>query len=311
LRRKTLILGALAISLFAAAGVRGQFYEPTRETDVYLESGGQVKRTPPPLRLVFELDEEIPLPGPLLDEGPRLLGDDRIEIPVADGTIHAGWPPDGTPRLLPEAPIAATDGDDPAWSVGPDEKFRFRALPEGRIVAEKRCRHCRRGWRRIWKLRVAGPTPAPPLVTERRVFFGALDNRVYSVRKRNGHRMWASDVGGRVPGRLALWKAQSPVAGRPPPAAILVVPGRGQRIVALDPRSGTELGRFELAKPESKWVGAPIAAPDGRIVAAAQNYAPTDAVLVVLRLRPIVPSPDAEGPVLYNDPSASGPAPAR
>jgi hypothetical protein len=154
-------------------------------------------------------------------------------------------------------------------------------------------------------------------VTARRVFFGALDNRVYSVKRKNGHRVWAADVGGRVSGALVLWSARpagedDPRPGAPGPAAILVVPDRRNRILALDPLSGTEVASFTLPDPESRLVGVPVKTPDGRIVAATQKYAPTDASLLVLQLDPVVPAPDETAPVPYNEPlAAPAAAPAR
>ena len=141
-----------------------------------------------------------------------------------------------------------------------------------------------------------------------------MDNRVYSVKKRNGHRMWATDVGGRVSGVLVLWSAASgaeSATDAPHPAAILVVPDRGRRLLALDPQSGTEVASFDLPDPASKWVGAPLRTPDGKILAAAQKYAPADASLLVLQLAPIAPTPDENPPVPYNDSTVSGPPPAR
>ena len=298
------ISAVLLAGAFCSAPAPAQFYDPTYEENVYLESGVPRKKIKPPLKLSFTLLEEIPLPGPLGVGGPRLR-EDRIEIPVAEGWLVAPWPAGPEPRLRRTVEPQSQSEPGPEYTVGPSGKYRFRLLPGNRILAEKRCPSCRNGWRRAWKLRVAGRIPSPPLISGRRVFFGTLDNRVYSVKKRNGHRVWATDVGGRVSGELVLWSEASH-------AAVLVIPDRGTRIVALDPISGTEVASFSLTETGSKLVGAPLSTPDGKIVAATQKYAPSDASLVVLRLDPVAPSSDEEPQVLYNgDSNASGPTPAR
>ena len=96
--------------------------------------------------------------------------------------------------------------------------------------------------------------------------------------------------------------------------AALLFAEKGARVavVDLDPVSGAEVASYSLTEAGSKLVGAPLATPDGRIVAATQKYAPEEASLVVLRLDPVPPSSDENPPVLYNgDSTASGPAPAR
>jgi hypothetical protein len=34
-----------------------------------------------------------------------------------------------------------------------------------RLLAQKKCKRCRAGWKRKWRLRVSGTVPTPPLVT--------------------------------------------------------------------------------------------------------------------------------------------------
>jgi hypothetical protein len=279
-----------------------------------------------PLR--FELETEIPLPGPLPGDPPRLL-EGRIELPVAGGVAVTDWRPDSVPRILApevvEPPAAEGDG----WVLAPDGKKRYRALPTGFLEAQKRCRGCKDGWRRKWKLRIGGAAIVPPVVTHHRIYFGALDDRVYAITRRGGHRLWDADVGSRVnrplvlmtvsdPGLLsdaeqARRLAQSSESGDEGKkgekrrrkdsevALLLCVPGSARELMVLDAVTGTILATFKLPNSEEKLIGHPVITPDGRIVVARQKYSPENADLMVFRLQEAGGSPN----VPYNTANGS------
>lgn len=245
------------------------------------------RRTAVP-QFTFRLAKEIPLPGPLPGDGPELLGD-RVRIPVAHGVAESGWTGDSEPRIgLPAEPDP--ESARPAyvrldWSVAPDGLGRFAMSENGFLVAQRKCARCLTGWRQHWVLRVAGVGLAPPLVTEKRVFFGAMDNRVYCVKRKNGHRVWEIDLEARVSRPLGLWRA--PADDSDPGKAltlVLVVSGGGSGMVALDSRTGAKVASYTLPDGGGMLIGAPLVTPDGRIVVARQKYTPSDASLMVFDL---------------------------
>jgi len=265
--------------------------------------------TVPSLR--FRVEAELPLPGPLADPGPRIV-DGRLTIPVGGGAARAVWTGgDAAPRIEPVAggDVALEAGpDEPAAGYAPDGGFRVRALPRGRLVAERRCPRCRGGWNRVWRLRVPGSDFAPPLVTGRTVYFGATDNRVYAVRRRNGHRLWDVDVGGRVLRPLVLWQGHVPAAPEPGVAPevielLLVVPWDGAAVLALEARTGHVAATFEAGEDRTL-VGAPVSLDDGRVAVARQSYDASEAALLVLAFA-AAPSPTLPGAL-----SEAAPAPA-
>ena len=102
-------------------------------------------------QMSFKLLNEIELPGPLPGPGPTLVGD-RVAIPVAGFLAVTAWARNASPELSPATeaePVTET-----IWVEGPEGRRRYRTLPEGRLIAEKRCRRCDRGWRKLWKLRI-------------------------------------------------------------------------------------------------------------------------------------------------------------
>jgi len=240
-------------------------------------------------RLEFRLIADIPVPGPLAGEALE-LADGSVRIPVVGGTVLTGWEEGAQPELLPGQsgqPAVTSDG----WAYDPSGKYRSRVTDDGRLVTERRCRTFCSGWNKIWRLRQAGVAVAPPLLTETRVYAGGSDNRVYSLRKKNGHRVWVADVGQRVVNGVALWKAPPPVdatseASLMPPdfRAILANPGAGTELLALDTRTGQVAARFELAEDSGRLRGAPLVLPDGRIAVGREKYNSQDASLMVLEL---------------------------
>jgi outer membrane protein assembly factor BamB len=176
------------------------------------------------------------------------------------------------------------------WVLAPNGRARYALTDDGFLLAQKKCARCPAGWRRRWQLRVSGVGLAPPLVTEKRIFYGSLDNRVYGLKRRNGHRLWEIDLEGRVSRPLRQWRALAygsdpeGAARDPSPPLILVVPDDGGGIVALDARSGAKVAAFDLPEDGGTLVGAPLVTPDGGIVVARQKYTPADASLMVFRL---------------------------
>lgn len=292
---RLLVVGLLVLPLLSIFPVDGQTRgtTPTFQDDPYLDDSPSRRRREPIRNLAFALLRDIRLPGPLPPGSPRLVGD-RVEIDVAGGVAVTDWDGERSPTILGEASqSSAPVGPEPGWVESPDGQFRYRAEPSGRIVAQKRCRRCSKVWRKKWQLRVSGSTLAPPLATEQRLYFGALDNRVYALRRRNGHRLWAVDVEGRVSTPLVALSYETPVPpdtdeSQAPPAPalelILVVPGDGSRLLALDAESGRKLASYTLTEAEGKLVGVPVVTSDGAILMARQKYAPEEASLMVFRL---------------------------
>jgi hypothetical protein len=282
----TFLLGAALA--FSAPPLAAQSTSSSAFGPQYLEPLPSDNRERVP-RLSFKLLHDIRLPGPLPERGPRLVGD-RIEIPVAGSIALTDWTGDSELQLSPGELSVEDDPQGPPWALSDDGKVRYRVLPKRGIVAEKRCPSCKKGWRKKWRLRNAGGAQARPLVSRRRLFFGGLDNRVYCVKRRNGHRVWASDVKSRITKPLVLWSAL-PVLGSATQTPVdfqlvLAVTDNGSEIVALSASRGERVASFSLSESEGKLVGMPVATPDGRIVVARQKYAASEASLMVLMLEP-------------------------
>jgi hypothetical protein len=249
---------------------------------------------PPVPKMAFVLEAEIPLPGPLPGAGPRMRGE-LIEIPVAGGTVLTRPTADAHPELIASPDAEHTAVEASPWVEDDSGGFRYRAVPGGAIEAQRRCKRCKAGWKRKWRLRVPGNTLAPPLIGERHLYFGALDNRVYCVKARSGHRVWVADLGARVSSPLVRWRGSiggnPAVEGTSPPqevTMILAVPDGGSELTALDSAQGQPVATLRLEDDEGKLVSGPLATPDGKIVVARQKYAETEASLMVYRLREFV-----------------------
>jgi len=266
---------------------------------------------PPVPKMAFVLEAEIPLPGPLPGAGPRMRGE-LIEIPAAGGTVLTRPTAEARPELIAASDAEHTDATASSWVEDDLGRFRYRAVPGGAIEAQRRCKRCKAGWKRRWRLRVPGNTLAPPLIGDRHLYFGALDNRVYCVKARNGHRVWVADLGARVSSPLVRWRGSiggnPAVEGTSPPQEvimILAVPEGGSELTALDSVQGQPVATLRLEDDEGKLVSGPLATPDGKIVVARQKYAETEASLMVYGLREFVqpestpgtqsPHPTAEG----------------
>jgi len=264
---------------FTDGDLETQFLEPPVEW--------QADDTAVPLRFV-EL-RQIAVPGPLREEGPSIAdGDSRFNVAVEGGWAWSGWGERSELELRTESLLPTTENEGwQAWG----EKRRYRTDPDGWLVAEKRCGSCRRGWRRLWRLRVSGHTPAPPLVDDRRIVFASLDNQIYGVRRRNGHRLWVADLGQRISRSLV----SAPIEDIDHPEGaeakvILVIPDDGRKMLALDPLNGSTAATYSLSNPDDRLVGSPVVTPNGLILVARQGYDPRSASVVVLSLVP----PDRE-----------------
>lgn len=270
-----------------------EYFEPLPDTDV----------AEPRPSFQFKLLSEIPLPGPLPGGGPYREGD-RIAIAVDGGTVFASS--NGSSEFLETpVPLDPLPGDGES-SVSPDGRVRCRTIESGWILAEKKCTRCKKGWRKKWKLRAPGSAFARPLVTDRRIFYGTTDNRVYCVKRGNGHRVWVSDVDGRVLRPLELLRVPVP----PDPRfvkgikavsldLVLVVPDDGASMVALDARNGERVAAFELPENETL-IGGPLATPHGKIAVARQRYNAKDAALLFFDLKPPPEVQSPEQALAYN-----------
>ena len=264
----------LAIQLLGLPATPAQSMNGTDQTETgpYLEplpEDGAEGQGP---NVSFHLATEIGLPGPLLPgPGPRLV-EGRLLTPVSAGMAACGWNEGAEVAMLP-APDPRIEGDsaeEPLWAVAPDGRIRVSVLESGHLLAQKRCKRCRAGWRKKWKLRLSGGVPAPPLVTDDRVFFGALDNRVYSLKRKNGHRVWEIDVQGRASRSLERWQGTLLDAEQPdalpwegePVDVVLVVPDHGGEILALDATSGAKIASYALAEDAGFLIGSPVLTPD-------------------------------------------------
>lgn len=260
-------LAALLCLLAAAPDARAQ---STILDDTAPEAFRPAPSPPPPRPVSIEPEDDIDLPGPLPREGARVGEAGLVVVPVAGGVARID-PRDGAVTIDDRAAPEPR----PEWGETPDGKMRFRALEDGAIRAEHRTRRGR--WRTSWTLRVAGGTPAPPVASRRRVYFGATDNRVYSVRRRNGHRVWATDVGSRVTASPVLWESDDT-------PLVLVVTEGGAALTVLEARSGRQVTTWRLPENTGRLVGMPVTLADGRVALARQRYAENEASLLILRL---------------------------
>jgi hypothetical protein len=238
------------------------------------------RESAPAPALAFHLLAEIPLPGPLAEIPARLVGE-FVEIPVATGIVRARPEPGAPVQLEATEGAPAVDATSGAggWAEDPSGRFRVRADAAGWIVAERRAGARKPRWKRAWRLRVAGSTLTPPLALDERVYFGALDNQVYCVRLRNGHRVWVTDAGGRVSRPFVPWGGDAQA-----PPLILVVPDGGATLLALSRATGAPVASVAFEPEDGRLVGVPVTTPDGKVVIARQRYDARAASLMVYRL---------------------------
>ncbi len=282
---------ALLAATATAAGAQSTL-GPSAFDDEVVPNYNPRRSGPPPPAIRLEIEREIVVPGPLAGTAPVVRADGSIALRGRDTeiAIPEGGTPTVTPRS-PEAAVAAASAD-PWVYAAPGGRRRYRAFPDGRLVGERRCFLARDGWWRSWKIRVGAATPARPILFGRSLFFGAWDNRVYALRARNGHRLWATDVGDRVSLSLASWTGQVLPPGASEPRTVhlvLVVPDGSQGLLALDPFDGRRLTSLQPAQEAARFATAPGVTPDGRILVGVQGYAPGDARVVFVRVVPAQP----------------------
>lgn len=235
---------------------------------------------PAPTRLAFLPKGEIALPGPL--PGRPLARDrERIAVPTSAGLALV---------TLDGRRIEVVDGSGEGVSSAATEVrvrqrvYRYRA-EAGALVAERRCPRCRTGWSRCWRLAIPVSPTAAPLVVGQRIYVGGLDNRIYALKRRNGHRVWTAEVSGRVRAPLV----HLPAPANPADGAVLAVPEGGRRLLALDQAGGRAVGSVELDLAVGSWSGAPLVTDDGRVAIARQSYDPSRAHLVLYEVSRSVP----------------------
>lgn len=291
-------LGILGLALLLpCSGSSGQTYNRSVFDDSSIQPIKKRRKGPAPPPVTFSVVREIPLPGKL-PEGDLELENSTIRLPVKGGVAEIDL------SSVESSPVRIEPGGSPgrleiAWvHGGPENDYRFRSYPEGRIEAERRGFGWNREWRRRWRLRTPGGTPSPPLVDGKRVYYGCTDNRIYAIKAKNGHRVWASDIEERITRPLALWRGSIGSGGDPGGYKILLaIPDGGIRLVAIDPFDGKSLATYRMETAGESLVSPPAVLPDGRIVAAVQKYRPSDAALLVLEIVPVDP-PDASAAVL-------------
>ncbi|MBD3866655.1 MAG: PQQ-binding-like beta-propeller repeat protein [Acidobacteria bacterium] len=279
------MLLAIGLLVLSAAAARGQGYGSATLDPASFPTLKPIRKTPAPPPLTLETALEIPIPGPLAG-GALTVDGDTVQVPVIGGYVLVDLGEEEGSRVTrveAEPPVRSDDG---GWILtGKKKRRRFRTEPEGRIMAQKRASLRSSVWKRRWSLRTPGSTPAPPLLVGKSILFGCSDNRVYSLKARNGHRQWYQDLGHRIQFPLVHWHGG---LGALKYDLVLVVPHPGRSIRVLDPFDGQTVARFQLGQGdapliEDEIVSHPATLPDGRIVLPVQKYASEEAVLLVLK----------------------------
>ena len=217
--------------------------------------------------IAWTSEARLELPGPLGARGPIRVGESLL-VPTAKALFEARLDPE--PRWIePSAALPEQPGLSERWSLADDGRARARIDARGRLELQRKCDRCRRGWRTRWRLRLPATAEVAPVLGPQRVFVGTLDNRVYAMRRKNGHRLWSADVGARVRRPLALVEGD-----------VLVVPGSGERLLRLAAPDGSRRDTWS-APAGATIVGAPVALDAGRIALALQGYESADARLEI------------------------------
>jgi len=254
------------------------------------------RRGPGPV-LVFTRLGEIALPGPL---GGRtgFLSDGIVVLPVEGGWVRVAPETEATPSIVSE--IDAPEA--PEWIPSADGKRRYRTTAEGLVEAQRRSRTRKNKWVKSWTIVAPNSIMAPPILLGPRLCYAGLDDRVTCVRAKNGHRIWAVDLGDRLSTGLTCWPAcgTGPVDGD----ILLVVPDDGASLIALDAYDGRRVAAFELPATQ-RFASPALVVPGERIAIARKGYDAKEAALVLLKLAPPPPTP-----LPYNDgsPARTGPS---
>jgi hypothetical protein len=293
------ILFVLGLSL--APAQTGSSDKPFDMEELEPVPDSEADRAKPQFR--FEPIAEVSLPGPLPGSEP-FVDEAGIVIEVAGGFAVVSW--DGVLELhSADDPLPVDPLNDVEFAFSEDGMIRCSTMPTGWIKAEKFCASCRKSWRKKWKVRAPGSDFARPLVTDKRVYYGTTDNRVYSVKRKNGHRVWATDIGGRVIRPLELLRVTAPPdlkyigrRGTRLMDVVLVVPDSGESMVALEGRGGTRVAAYQL--PENEALVGPPLTRGANVAVVRQRYDASDAAMLLFELRPPL-DPGAAPPVLAID----------
>lgn len=274
---------------------------------------------PGPPTLVLEWIGEVPFPGPARPGELRVEGG-RVVVANGDRLFSIEPIPGGSVERAGVVPGPAAERE-PEWVYAPDREMRFAAIPERGVVAEVRRGGASERWNRAWRLRRVGSVPFPPLLLGDRLFFASSDDRIYAVRAKNGHRLWATDVGDRLSRELSLWEATVPRFGRGKEPdrevtihLLLAVPDGGAALLVLDVHDGRIVARGTIPEGKGRLVSAPLVLEAGKIAAVRQGFALEDAALGLFRIASpaATPGPDASGKgVPYNGGASPGENPNR
>jgi hypothetical protein len=128
--------GKLCLLLIVVASNPSIAQMPTYSADSFRDLPPTSRRaeSPPPPKMTFLLEAEIPLPGPLPGGGPRMRGE-WVEIPVAGGTALARPTTDAVPELIVSPDGAEAGEGATTWVEDERGRFRYRAVPGGAIVS--------------------------------------------------------------------------------------------------------------------------------------------------------------------------------
>lgn len=290
-RLSRLAAGALAIALYAAPALSQ--YGTTTTSDSQPNNyppALPARNTPGPL-LVFERLGEVALPGPLSADAGFVM-DGMVVIPVEGGWARMAPEINATPSIVPagDAKPAAE------WVVASNGKRRFRTTQEGLVESEKR-RGAAKKWRKSWRLVAPNSIFAPPVLAGARLCYAGLDDRVMCLRAKNGHRLWAVDLGDRLSRGLTCWPACGDRAEDT--EILLAVPDDGATVIALDAYDGRKVATFELPPTHHFASSALVVSPD-RIALSRKGYDDHEAALLLLRLTPPPPA-EKQAPVPYNE----------
>jgi len=281
--------GSLALALLASPAL-AQYGSTTPDAQPNNYPPALPARRGPGPTLVFERIGEVALPGPLASR-PAWAANGFVNVPVAGGVARLVPEPNATPEIKgaadPEAPIE--------WIVSANGKRRYRTTQEGLVEAERRS-HARRGWSRSWRIIAPNSILSPPILIGPRLCYAGLDDRVTCVRAKNGHRLWAVDLGDRLSRALAIWPSED--FAKPDGAILLAVPDDGATVIALDAYDGRRVATYELP-PHHHFASPAIVLSGDRIALSRGGYDDREAALVLLRLVP-PPPPAAPSAVPYN-----------
>lgn len=292
---RSFIAAALVVALVSSAGpALGQGLRETFSEDAFPSE--EARR--PPLEvpaLAFRLELDVPLEGPLSGRSLGISEDGSVSVPLESAVALVDPVHEGNVRLLTEDPRDADAEADP-WVLEPGRNRRFRSMESGHVLAQKCCGFFGRRWHRIWKLRIPGGVQVPPLASPGRVYVGAMDNQIYGLRSRNGHRLWTTDLGRRVSRPLALWEGRLPLV-RPDGTLtdernarlVLALPDGGTHLIAIDSRSGRKVAVFQLPEGQGRMVGSPVVTGESRVAVARQRYTKREVTLIVLTLQVLPP----------------------